>query len=151
MASQYDDAKFRLMFPEFADTTKYPPEMIALYWDLATTFIAVSGCPCNMLAGAQLTAALNYMTAHLLTLALRALNADAPEDNQGGIELSATIDKISVTNMAPPADNMWRFWLSQTPYGQALLALLAMVSVGGFSVGGLPERRGYRKFGGTFR
>lgn len=151
MSFQYDDAAFRAMFPEFADSTKYPAPMISLYWDLATTFISVSGCPCNMLSGKQLTAALNYMTAHLLTLALRQANETNPEDGTGGIELSASIDKVSVTMMAPPADNMWRFWLAQTPYGQALLALLAMVSVGGFSVGGLPERTAYRKVFGTFR
>ncbi len=63
---------------------------------------------------------------------------------------SATIDKVTIATKPPEARNEWRYWLLTTPYGTQLLALLEMLSAGGWSIGGLPERTGFRKIGGTF-
>lgn len=150
----YDDAKFRALFPEFSDTTKYPASQIEVYWDLASSFVDETDFPGRILTGAALENAVYLLTAHLYTLALQAQAAvaqgQAPGSNQGGFETSATIDKISVTMLAPPAKDMWEWWLAQTPYGQQLLALLQLLAVGGMSVGGLPERLAFRKVGGIF-
>jgi hypothetical protein len=149
---EYNDTTFRAMFPEFGNTTTYPAAVIEIYWGLAQDFIAIPSCPSNgaFLSGNKGAAALYYMTAHLYALALQQLNSgQQPGAVQGGYETGATIDKISVQMLAPPADNMWTWWLSQTPYGQALAALLRVAAVGGTSVGGLPERNAFRKIGGT--
>jgi hypothetical protein len=147
----YNDATFRAMFPEFVNAATYPAATIQIFWGLAQNFIVIPSCPAGaFLNGNNAAAALNYMTAHLYALSLaQTSSGQTPGSVQGGYEVSATIDKISVQTMAPPADNMWKWWLSQTPYGQALAALLSVLSVGGTSVGGLPERQAFRKVGGV--
>lgn len=147
---EYDDASFRAMFPEFSDTIKYPAVMIEQYFDLATIFISSDGSPCTGLSGKTLRAALNYMTAHLMVLSLQQSAAGSATSNQGGFETSASIGEISVSKLAPPAKDAWQYWLYQTPYGQALMALLGALAAGGLSVGGLPEREAFRKVGGVF-
>lgn len=148
----YDDALFRKQVPAFADETKYPPEMVQVYWDIACFFIEDTSSPCHMLQGAQLQYALNLMTAHLMSLALAAAEDDGgvPGSGGGGPITSASIGEVSVTRMQPPAADGWQYWLSGTPFGSALWALLGAISAGGFSVGGLPERTGFRKIGGVF-
>lgn len=146
--STFNFALFRSQFPEFADESKYPDPLLQMYFDMAQTFISTSGSPCSGFSAGQLALALNQMTAHLLILGAQA--ASNPESNQGGFETSASIGEISVAKLAPPVSGAWDFWLYQTPYGQALMALLSAISVGGFSVGGLDERSSFRKAGGVF-
>lgn len=153
MALTFDVDLFRQQFPEFADTTTYPTPMLQMYWTLANQFIATDGGPCAMLEGDSAALALNMMTAHILSLWKQ--NADAAGGagagtDQGGFQTSASIGEISVSKLAPPVKGAWDWWLAQTPYGQALWALLGVKSVGGLSVGGLPEREGFRKIGGVF-
>jgi hypothetical protein len=50
----------------------------------------------------------------------------------------------------PPETNQWQWWLSLSPWGQQLLALLLVKSAGGFYIGGFPERQGFRKAYGLF-
>ncbi len=151
MTVAFDSAKFREVFPEFSDTAKYPDAMLQTYWDLATYFISDVDCPCNILNDGALAYAISCMTAHLLTLAQRSADAAAEGTSPtGGVEISASIGEVSVSMMQPPAANGWQYWLSQTPYGQMLWALLSIKAVGGLSVGGLPERLGFRKVGGVF-
>lgn len=147
----YDDAAFRAQLPEFADTAKYPAPVLSAAWNLATNFIGMPSCPASMLNGNGYQVAANYMAAHLWVLSNQQQQpGQSPGDNQNAFETSASIDKISVSTLPPPADNMWKWWLSQTPYGQALSALLRIKAVGGTSVGGLAERIGFRKIGGVF-
>ena len=149
----FDIAAFRLMFPEFSDDTKYPDQMLEMYWDLATAFITTNSCPCGSLSGKQRAAALNMMTAHLLALSTQADGTgtgDSGAASGGGYQIGSTIGEISVSRMTPPATDGWQFWLSQSPYGQQLWALVSLLAVGGLSIGGLPERTGFRKIGGVF-
>ena len=147
----YDDAAFRDQFPEFKDTTLYPEPKIHGFWDLATMFISDSDNPCSILAGNARRGALNMLTAHLMTLSDQQTQGPAGAGQaQGGYETSASIGDVSVSRMAPPVKNGFQFWLTQTPYGQQLWALLSLKAVGGWSVGGLPERTGFRKIGGVF-
>lgn len=148
---EYDDAAFRAQFPEFSNTTDYPEATIQIFWDTATVFISDQDSPCTILQGKSRRAALNMLTAHLMTLSAQAAQGPAGAgQSQGGYETSASIGDVSVARMAPPVKNGWQFFLSQTPYGQQLWALLSMLAAGGWSVGGLPERTGFRKVGGVF-
>ncbi|QOV06233.1 head-to-tail connector complex protein [Burkholderia phage Maja] len=150
-APAYNDDLFRKMFPEFADPAKYPANVIEVFYETAQLFITGSTSPCAALSGKQLVGALNMLTAHLMSLSKqRTQTALGATNDQGGYTLSATIGEVSVSKMAPPARDGWEFWLAQTPYGQELWALLKMLSVGGFAIGGLPERDGFRKVGGVF-
>lgn len=148
----YNDDAFRARFPAFADKTKWTPEYLESCWDMGAEFISTADCPCRNLRGASLQLALDLMCAHLATL-LAPPDAAAGEDGStggGGLITSASIGAVSVGIMQPPVKDMWDYWLGQTPYGQQLLALFSVKAVGGFYVGGLPERLGFRKVGGTF-
>ena len=139
----FDVTAFRVQFPAFANVTLFPDATLQMYWDTATCF--VSNRNYGWLAGACRQLALNLMTAHLAQLSVIIAGGQTP-----GMVQSATIDKVTVSLTPPPVPNQWQWWLGLTPYGQELLALLMARSAGGFYVGGLPERTGFRKVGGTF-
>lgn len=138
-----DLAAFRLLFPAFADDTKFPDAVIQAQWNAATAIMTDQD---NWaLCGDKLQTALDYLAAHLMQL-----NALASSGGGGGIVKSSTVDKVSVTLEAPPAKSQWAWWLNQTPYGATLLALLGIAGAGGFYVGGLPEQAAFRTVGGGF-
>lgn len=142
--STLDIASFRLAYPAFADDVKYSDTLINQYYATAGTFIPMNDVWCG-LNGAALDNALQLLTAHLLWLYTLAMRGQT-----GKIMTASSIDKISISVLAPPVRGAWDWWLMQTPYGQALLALLSGLSVGGWSVGGAPERAGFRRVGGRF-
>jgi hypothetical protein len=148
----YNDANFRLRFPEFSNPTTYPQAMLQMYWNLSTDFITDPGSSCGILNTGTNTLqdTTDLMCAHLTSLALQQQASQPPGNEQGGFVTSASIDKISVTKLAPPADNMFTWWLAQTPYGGMLAALLEVLAVGGIGVSGMPERTAFRKVGGVF-
>jgi Protein of unknown function (DUF4054) len=138
----YNDAAFRALFPVFANTIQYPAAAIQIYWNTATAYVSnrYGGCYTGGMTLAQQTLALNQMTAHLYCLSGLIAAGQTP-----GIMVGATIDKISVTMEPPPAPNQWQYWLQTTPYGQQLLALLQVASVGGFyAASGVPGRAGFQ-------
>lgn len=143
----FDVAAFRSQFVAFASTTLYPDVTLEGYFTMATAYIALwDNCG---LSGARLDLALNLMTAHLAQIFT--MIAATPLSPTTGVQTSATIDKISVTYEAPPSGpSGWRYWLSTTPYGLQLWALLSARSVGGFYIGGSPEKAAIRKVGGRF-
>ena len=147
MTAVLDISVFRQTFPAFASVTLYPDASITLRWGLA---VGMFGDQDNWaLSGASLQSALNLLTAHLLQLATATVAGGTGPSVTGPV-VSATVDKVSVTVAAPVAKSAWQYWLASTPYGQELAALLSLVSAGGLYVGGLPERRGFRKIGGVF-
>lgn len=135
-----DLAVFRERFPTLASLTD---AQIQGAWTIANCYI--TDCGYGRLSGDCLQLALEYMTAHLLFLQNAVIAGTG-----SGILNSSTIDKISVTLQQMPAPNQWRWWLGHSPFGQNLLALLTAKSVGGFSIGGSPERFAFRKVGGVF-
>lgn len=142
---RYNDATFRALFTSYANAIAYPEAMVQLFWDNATAYISnrSGGCYCGGLSLAQQTLALNQMTAHLLYL-----NGIIATNNTPGIVTGATIDKVTITLEPPPQTNQWQWWLNQSPYGQQLLALLQVASVGGiYTTTAAPGRAGFR-FGG---
>lgn len=151
MTTMYDDALFRAQCPAFADTTKYPAVLCEMYWEIAMNFCTLDGSPYVTLSGASYMYTVNMITAHLMTVTPTNSQSGAAGSRQGeGFTTSATIGEVTVAKLAPPVKDGWQFWLSQTTYGQALWALLEVRSVGGFGVGGLPERDAFRKVCGVF-
>lgn len=141
----FDVTAFRAAFPQFANLTKYPDARLQGYFDSASCIINNNDYGCGSLTGTCRVRALNLQTAHLAALADIIAGGQAP-----GLVNSATVDKVSVSLTPPPFKNQWQWWLSLTPYGAELLALLQAKAVGGFYVGGLPEISAFRKVGGIF-
>ncbi|EAW8084744.1 DUF4054 domain-containing protein [Salmonella enterica subsp. enterica] len=148
-AITFDAALFRKQIPVYADPEKYPDATIESWWEQAACYISTEDY--GWLNGNSRALAINLMTAHLMTLSTAASSGAGQTAGAGGIVTGATIDKVSVTLAAPPsATDEWEYWLSLTPFGQRLLALLRSKSVGGFYVGLYPELSAFRKAGGRF-
>lgn len=146
MYIQFDVAAFRLAYPAFANpNTFYADATLQQYWNSAINYISNYSPNCSLFPVAKQALALNYMTAHLAELSNIIRCGNTP-----GMVTSATIDKVSVTLQPPPEVNQWQWWLNLTPYGQQLLALLQVASVGGMYFGGRPEIAAFRKTGGQF-
>lgn len=142
MIIAYNDTAFREAYPAFAYVVQYPTTTLQAYWDTAAAYVSnrYGGCYTGGLTVAQRTLALNLMTAHLVFLSGVIASGNTP-----GVVTGATIDKVSVTLEPPPAANQWQYWLNQSPYGQQLLALLQVASVGGFYVSSaVPGRAGFQ-------
>lgn len=152
MAATLNIDDFREQFPAFADKTAYPDDLIKQWFATATSYINAS-C---VLTPAQETQASYLMTAHLMQLAVPPAAAgggvnSAESGPQSGPIQSATEGSVSVSFVPPPVKSGLQYWLSSTPYGTQLWALLCIAGAGGFYIGGLPERSAFRKVGGTFR
>lgn len=120
------------------------PDQLAATFNTSTVIMTKwDGC---LLAGDRLQLALNLLTGHLTqTAALLA----AGQSTVAPVT-SATQGSVSVSMMPPPATSGWQYWLSTTPYGIQLWALLSMAGAGGFLIGGSLERKAFRKAGGVF-
>ena len=115
MANCINSENFISKFPEFLNTDE---STIITMLDRAVCFIKVYlGCLCEC---RQL--AIFLLTAHLLSLQ----NAINNGDSAGGLQASATIDKISVSVIPPPSTDSFEYWLNQSTYGQQLLALIEL-------------------------
>lgn len=136
-------AEFRSLFPEFANTTTYPDATISMNWDTATAFI--SNEDYGWMQGLPRERSLYFMTAHMTKIGALIASGQTPSLVSG-----TAVDNVSVTLTPPPVKNQFHWWLSTTPYGAQLLALLQAQSIGGFIVGGNPERSAFRKVGGVF-
>lgn len=140
-----DIPSFRILFPQFASETAYPDATLTAFFGAATVYLG--DYDNYALCGQGRQYALNLLTAHLLAVGT---GAAAATGSGGGVVTGSTIDKVSVTLMAPPAKSAWAFWLSGSPYGLQLWALLKVRSAGGYYIGGLPERDAFRRVGGGF-
>lgn len=138
----FDAALFRLQFPCFNQPSVYSDATLQMWWNTATLFVSNrdGGCFCSFMGPDHRAFAINLMTAHLVYLSQQIAAGDTP-----GIVTGATIDKVSVTQLAPPTSNNWQYWLNQSPYGQQLLALLQRAGVGGMIYGGRFEIGAYRR------
>lgn len=139
----FDIPAFRLAFPAFADTGKYPDPTLQGYWDAACCYI--SPADYGWLNGDCRRRALNLMTAHLTQLSTMAASGQPT-----GVGQSATVGAVSVSMVPPPIKSGFQYWLASTPYGMQLWALLNVKGAGGLYVGGLPEKSAFRRVGGVF-
>lgn len=138
----FDYAQFIALIPEYSNVTKYPQATLQAYWNSAINYV----CPIGnygSLQGDKRQYALNLMTAHLIYIANLAAAGTVPYLMQ-----NSTIDKVTVGLTPPPLDNQWQWWLMVSPYGQQLLALLQVNSVGGFYIGGSAVRPSFGYQGG---
>lgn len=138
-----DISEFREQYPTFSDKTKYPDATIQRAFDMSSIYID-NNTNC-MLDEKQLKTILYLMTAHLLQIETNALSG-----NTVGVVTSASIDKISVTIADPNSKSEFSYFLNQTIYGQRLLALFKVLTMGGFYIGGKPETLAIRKVGGLY-
>lgn len=141
--------RFYEIIPD-AQKMNFQDSLVDVMIEVAGNYIDPRDHFCRMLSGKSLEYALCLMAAHLLALQKSREAEDNPGDAQGGFVQSASIGDVSVTKATIPTRDAWDWWLAQTPYGQSLLALLSVVSVGGTSVGGLAENSAFRKAGGVF-
>ena len=137
----FDIAAFRVAYPAFASEAQYPDATLSGYWDVSSCYISTTDY--GWLNGACRALALNLMTAHIAQIATGVFNGQDPAVLSG-----ATIDKVSVTVTPPPMKSQFGWWLSTTPYGAQLWALLQVKAVGGLYIGGRPELSALRKVGG---
>ena len=137
---------FRALFPDFTNVLIYTDSIITNNFDLATMYIKnETNCKINE---DRLTKMLYLMTAHLLTL--NVANPNSSDDITNGNVTSASIDKISVSINALQTKTAFQHFLNSTKYGVQLLSLMSLLMMGGFSVGGLPERQSFKKVGGVY-
>jgi len=135
-----DITEFREIYPAFSDNTKYPDSVITIAFNKATIFFKnETNC---VLDEGQLKTIEYLMTAHLLQI-----QTNTNSGNTAGVITSASIDKISVTIADPSSKDDFDYFLNQTIYGQELLALLSLLVVGGFYIGGSPETMAIKRQG----
>jgi hypothetical protein len=143
MAVIFNPVTFREQFPAFQCTPPISDAVLQGYFDMATAYISNRNCGNYRYIGgmniAQKTQALYLMTAHLGTIA-RSIQTN----NVVGVLTQASIDKVAVSLEPPPSANQWQYWLNSTPYGQQLLALLQVLSVGGFYANPKPTLQAFR-------
>ena len=139
---------FIAQIPVYSDPVKYPQSILQNYWNIAINYMTNVG-NYGSLQGVMRQQALNYLVAHLVFLsgiiASNPTNSEVP-----GLMQTATIDKVSVGLTPPPLPNQFQWWCNLTPYGQMLLAMLQVNSVGGFYIGGNAPLAAFGYQGGRF-
>jgi hypothetical protein len=137
----FDISAFRLSFPAFASETAYPDALITTQSEIGLAYIDEDFDYCG-----KFDLLWQLVTAHLLYL-----NAQIASGNTTTGQLaSATVGSVSVSVTAPKNADEFAYWLGLSPYGLQMLALLRKCAVGGWIVGGRPERAAFRSVGGTF-
>lgn len=136
----FDYALFQLQIPSYANSILYPEALVENFWNIAINYVNDTG-NYGCMQGPSRAYAINLMTAHLIYLQGLIAAGQVP-----GLVQDSQVDKIQVSLTPPPVKNQFDWWLSLTPYGQSLLALLQVSSVGGFYIGGSPvlSSLGYR-------
>ena len=132
----FDYTLFTQQCPAYKDAG-LTQALMQSYWNIAINYVSNVG-NFGSLQGDSRQYALNLMVAHLTYLSGLIAAGQVP-----GLMQNATIDKVTVGLTPPPLKNQFQWWLSLTPYGQQLLALLQVNSVGGFYIGGSPVRASF--------
>jgi hypothetical protein len=140
----FNPANFRDQFPAFQCTPPISDATLQGFFNTATIYISNPNGYCYRggFTQPQRMQALYLMTAHLT-----AISQTIAQKQSTGVMINATVDKVSVTLQPPELPNQWQYWLQSTPYGQQLLALLQVLSVGGAYIGGSPQRSSFRRLG----
>ena len=102
---------FITKFPEFTGN-----EYINIMLERAQNYISTLNA--GLLVNSARQLAIYLLTAHFITIQ----NSIASGDTSGLIQASASIDKVSVSNVPPPVDES-NYWFFLTPYGQQLWML----------------------------
>lgn len=135
----FDPVAFQQAFPAFSDT---PTAAIQVWVEIVEQSPMASWFDCAPTTQQQLIVAhIGYLLANANTIG---------NSQGGGAVVSATEGSVSASFVAPPVRDGLEYYLSGSVYGQMLWAMLNIGAAGGVYVGGLPERRAYRKVGGVF-
>lgn len=131
---------FRQRFPYFASDILWPDTAVEAQYGMVECYLSPYCQECSELME-------QLMTAHLLII-----NGSGamPGVTHTGTVTSASVGGVSVGISGPTSWSSFSGWLAKTPYGEQLRAILRKQVAGGLYVGGLPERRGFRKLGGGF-
>ena len=142
MAVNVTVSEFRLAFPEFGNTTKYPDGYIQRFITMASMFITKDS---GRIKDEVRVLALEYMTGHLITLSALDGQGNAQGDgNAGGVLSSAHIESVSVAYQTAIAKDMFEQWIQSTPYGKMYWALLSANNPAGIFWIGSPRAFGIR-------
>lgn len=135
-------------FALYSNSTNYPQSLLQMYWDNASNYMSTTDW--GSINGTQREYALQLMMSHLIYLTNLANTGNGFGTGSGGTPgtvpyqmQSAQIDKVNVAATPPPNPNQFQWWLGTSPFGQQLLAMLQIQSVGGFYAGGSYVRSGF--------
>ena len=139
----YNDANFRAQFPAFADPVQFPMATLQGYWTMASQYINIYSRTgwCDT----QLQLAVDLLAAHIAK-SFQLINAGVTTMLITG----STEGTVTVSGTPPPTTTGFQWWLSTTPYGAQLRALLDIRAGIGFYVGGSFPRAGFRNGWGSF-
>lgn len=140
MNPAFDVSAFQAAFPQFATT---PADTINGWVNLV-----IHSPQGDWFQNVACLADQQLIVAHV---GFMLLLAAAGQGAIGGAITGAAEGSVNVAFAAPPIRTGLQYYLSSSPYGQMLWANLCIAAAGGDYVGGLPERRAFRKVGGTFR
>lgn len=131
----------RQAFPEFMDEKKYPCGLIERFIAEAECFISTG----NFRIRPQVRKlAIEYLVGHLITLTTISDNGAQTGVADGNIVTSASVDGVSVSNLAPIANDASEQWYQSTPYGKKFWALLTANNPMGVYWCGTPRAYGIR-------
>lgn len=135
-------ANFRAQFPAF---TAIADATLQANWTTGTAYVNSYNANTCAYTQAQAQLANDLMAAHITALGIQIAANQAP-----GVMTAATEGSVNITLLPPPVKSAFGYWLSSTPYGAQLRALLDQIASVGFFVGGSLERSSYRGAGGRF-
>ena len=150
----YDGYIANPQFALYSDPTNYPESLLLNYWNVAINYISNVG-NFGDIQGDQRQYAIQLMLSHLIYLTNLINTGNGFGTGTGGAPgtvpyqmQSATVDKVSVQVTPPPNPDQFQWWLGTSPFGQQLLAMLQIQTVGGHYIGGSNVRAGFLGAGG---
>lgn len=134
---------FRTALPEFSSVTTYPDAYIQRFITQAEMYISTQS---GRLRDNVRKLAIEYMTAHLITLsATDGAGATKADSASAGMTLaSASIDSVSVSYQGLIAKDAFEQWIQSTLYGRLYWALLSANNPVGIHYVGTPRAFGIR-------
>jgi len=122
---EFDYAIFQKEIPKYSTL---PEAFVQQFWDLAVLYMS-NNATYGWLTGSRRQLGLNLLTAHLIY-------CQVPIDigENFFVDISATIDKITVNGVAPPSPDNYTWQLNVSPYGQMFLFLMKSYNAGGWGI-----------------
>lgn len=125
-------AEFYTEYPEF--NTEAYTNICPTAFRQAKTYISIKND--GRLKDDKRVLAIYLLTAHISLLNYR----NQTGQGQSGAVASASVGEVNISYVQIPNLDSWSYWLSLTPYGLELLALLETLSCVPFYIGGSLER-----------
>lgn len=137
----FEVGTFRVAFPEFADTVKYPSQMIEFWAALAQAEVSFNLWKTQYLTGIYL------YTAHQITIAaqnIKLANVGGAPGSTSGITNTKTVGNVTVGyDASTSTEKSAGFW-NQTTYGKNFIRLARIYGAGAIQITGSVFGRGRR-------